>query len=318
MVRSQFLGAFLMVFLIATGYFYAVFAAACATPLTYRVNVVDDRFGLDREAVEAATAAAITTWEAGVGQELFVATEERQVDVLVNFLFDERQVRTQAEGEARDLIDTIEARSIASREAYDVAAAEIAARQSAYETRLAAFEADGSRFDAVIAGYNAEGGAPPDVFAELIAEQERLQAEAATLRSEVRAINQDITALNQLNIAGNDLITTLNEQVADFNETFANGREFHQGEYQAGVIDVFSFADTDELHTVLVHELGHALGVDHVAEPAAFMHAILSDRNVTDQLHAEDKLAFRIVCSPESRLATVPQPWRSLFAFFGV
>jgi hypothetical protein len=319
MPRNRFVAALLLTLVLATSYFYAAYAAICPLPLTYAIGEVDERFALSQAGAELAVRDAVAVWEESLGQDIFQPVNEiGGADVQIRYLFDERQERTTAEARERERLAVVEALSGEVQAAYQQRLDALEAREGAYEVRAAQYERDLSRYNATVAEYNAEGGAPPDVFAELEAEAARLTAEADTLNSEVAAINQLIEDINQLGTEGNQLISTFNERVSDFNSTFADGREFTQGDYRDGTISIYSFADRDELHVVLVHELGHALGIGHVEDPTAFMYYLLGAQDAAARLQPDDVAAFTAVCAPESRLAGVPQPWRAAFAWLGV
>lgn len=64
----------------------------------------------------------------------------------------------------------------------------------------------------------------------------------------------------------------------------------------------------DELVLVLAHELGHALGIGHVDEPGAVMHAMLHEGGMLEpgrdrplELSAADRAALIAVCGRRLR-----------------
>jgi len=318
-MRNRFSVALILTLVLATSYFYAAYAAVCALPLTYTIGEIDERFNLSTAAAELAVADAAAVWEESLEQDIFRSvSDDAEADILVRYVFDERQERTTAEARERERLAVVEALSGEVQEAYQQQVAVLEAREDAYEERAAVYERDLSRYNTTVASYNAEGGAPPEVFAELEAEAERLSTEAEVLNAEVAAINDLIEDINQLGAEGNQLISTFNERVSDFNTVFADGREFTQGDYRDGQISIYSFADRDELHVVLVHELGHALSIGHVEDPTAYMHFLLGGQDPQAGLQPDDIEAFNAVCAPEARLATVPQPWRAFFAWLEV
>ncbi|MAZ29881.1 hypothetical protein CL655_01225 [bacterium] len=319
MLRSQFFFALVLTLVIATTYFYTAYSAVCPLPLAYNLAVVDERFVLDRDAATTAVADATAVWEDALGQDIFLPTEQlSEADFTVNFLFDDRQARTDAEARARERLAVVEALSGEVQSVYQTKLDELETREVAYEARAATYEQDLVRYNATVAEYNAEGGAPEDVFGELEQERERLASEADALNQEIAALNQLVDELNQLGAEANLLVSRYNERVENFNDTFADGREFTQGDWQGDRINIYSFADQDELHVVLVHELGHALGLEHVPDETAFMHYLLGEQDAAGGLRPDDVAAFAAMCSIDARLATVPQPWRTVFAWLGV
>jgi len=316
MLRFRFPIALLLVFVLAGGYFYTTYQAVCDWPLPYRVGEADERFGLSEPEVIEAIEAAAAAWEDGVGQDLFVY--DPAADFTINFIFDDRQELTESGKRARERLDAVESQSTDVQVAYEAQVADLTTREVAYETALATYERDLSRYNRTVASYNDEGGAPPEVFAELESERKRLAAAQDSLTADVAAINDLVAEINTLGQAGNTLISSLNERVDAFNTTFADGREFTQGDYQGGLINIYSFSDEAELYTVLVHELGHALGIDHVEEETAFMHFLLSEQDSLAALTEADIAAFTDVCSRDTRLMSVPEPFRTIFTWLGV
>ena len=81
-----------------------------------------------------------------------------------------------------------------------------------------------------------------------------------------------------------------------FNNQFGGTREFTQGDYQGDHINVYQFRDRAELILVLAHELGHALQLDHVENPASIMYYLMGEQPPESRLSAEDLEAFAQTC----------------------
>ena len=272
-MRSIYIVSLIVVLLFAGGYFYREAQAICAVPLSYRIGVLDDRFNLSFEDARLAITDAEAAWEDATERNLF--TYDETADFSINFVFDERQVFADAEVAFLDRLDNAEDLSESVQAKYQQLVRSYEAAVDRYETDAAAYEQKLSTYNQTVARYNDEGGAPAAVFDELEAEKAALDREQASLNEQIESLNTQVAEINAIGSQGNQLIESYNRGVETFNDTFGDGREFTQGDYTGDAINIYTFKNGEELRLVLVHELGHALSIDHVEDEAAVMHFLL-------------------------------------------
>ncbi len=292
-MRSIYIVTLIVTILFAGGYFYQSASAICAIPLEYRIGVLDDRFDLSFDEARLAITDAEAAWEDATERNLFTYSET--ADFSINFIFDERQIFIDAEGAFLDRLDNAEELSETVQEKYNRLVAAYEAAVAAYETDVASYEKELSQYNATVASYNEEGGAPPEVFDELEAEKSTLDRKQRALNSQIESLNDQVAEINAMGNQGNQLIETYNRGVETFNDTFGSGREFTQGDYVGDAINIYTFKDAEELRLVLVHELGHALSIDHVESESATMHFLLGAQSGYAPT-AADLEAFGAIC----------------------
>ena len=280
-------------------YWYQTSASLCHYPLEYRVGEVDERFSLSEELVRLAVADAESVWEEATGKNLFTYNPESEL--VINFVFDNRQSLSVKERDARARLESLEAESVSVSEQYKVLVKKHETLRQAYEAEVETYEARLQAYNERVESYNEEGGAPPEVYAELESEQAELETMAAVLSAQTEELNTLTEEVNKVGDRGNELITRYNERAEQYNVRFGTAREFTQGDYQNSAINIYTFADQTELQQVLVHELGHALSVEHVENPESIMYHLLGTQPDVVSLTADDLNAFEQVCAE--------QPW---------
>lgn len=287
-------------------YWYATVGIVCSAPLSYSIVApIDDRFGLtEREAIDAAKAAE-ATWEQAIGRELlFVASTSNRADVEIRFVFDERQERALAEESLRESLENKQANSSNVQASYDELVASYSAANRDYTNQVAAYEARLAAHNDTVADYNANGGAPSDVYAVLAEAEAALSAEARALDREAERLQKLARDINELGEQGNQIIRQYNAGVTAYNSEFGEPDEFTQGDYQAGQISIYTFANRDELIKVLAHEFGHALSLPHVEGGDSIMYYLLEDQPTPLALSNADSEALVATCGETGRIGT--------------
>lgn len=266
----------------------------CSTTKTFSVANVDPQFGISKETIELYSKEASKLWNNEYKNNALLAYEAEGGDITIELIYDERQRTTiqneklkQTINKEKEELDDLKATIETLRAEYNALEREIESRTATYNTRLKKHNSD-------VAYWNQKGGAPNDVY-------QRLERERAALETERVALNAKITRYNTLALRirtyardHNQVVETINTKIYKLNETAL--REFEEGTYDPNTdtITIYEFGSPTALKRVLIHEFGHALGLDHVEDEEAIMYAINQGKQIA--LTEADKEELLSVC----------------------
>ena len=282
-----FLGAMMLIAIVRPG--------PCARPLAYRIDRFDDRFGVSREELREALRQAEEVWERPMGKKLFVETDSARL--AVNMFYDERQQRTQAGTRLQGAMQETRASHEAVGRSYEEWRAMYERRLRDFKEGQAEYRSRAEALTAQIREWNAGGNTPLDQWYTFEAERARLLDMRSRLESERAALQDLASTVSGLAQKGNAIATQHNASVATFNALYGGPRQFHKGEFDGRQIAIFEFHDSRDLVLLLAHELGHALGLRHVDDPAGIMHAVAGGQPLGALVPTEaDLAALRKAC----------------------
>lgn len=293
-MRFPFTLALLFAVVLGGGFWYQNTAAICPIPLSYRLGELDESFSLSVDEAKQTLFEAEAKWEESVGRDLFIYDEN--ADFTINFVFDERQELSDAESTQRNKLDAQLKENEELFAVVDKVQIEYNALARSYQNRTATYEERLDEYNQTVLQYNDRGGAPEEEFEVLESERIALNKEADDLIILADELNNLAARLNELSDRGNALVEIYNRDVARYNEQFGFSREFTQGDYQGDKINIYEFSNRNELQTVLLHEFGHALGIDHVVASSSVMYYLLEDMEAVPTFSTDDLAAFYAVC----------------------
>ena len=293
-MRFPYLAALVTSLAVAGTFWYKSTEYVCPVPMTYRLGPVDDLFSISREDALTRNNEDENAREKKTGRELFRYDDNGTL--AINFVFDDRQVEANLGGTERNKLDAQFAETETLKKNIQELQKDYEEKLKTYEASVSSYEIDLTRYNERVSQYNDQGGAASEVYADLERERHLLNARLNEINFDSEALNKQAQNINTLGQKSNDLINAYNKQVESYNKSYGFSKEFTQGDYQDSRINIYKFSSDEELVSVLTHEFGHALGIEHVADSSAVMYYLLKEGGQKPILNDADIESFQAVC----------------------
>ncbi|HRK21947.1 MAG TPA: matrixin family metalloprotease [Fimbriimonadaceae bacterium] len=260
-------------------------------PLIWRLGEFDSRFGITQEVFERAIARAAAIWEDEARRDLFERSDS--LGFPVNLIYDHRQEHILASKSSSDRLTETKRRLAETRQFRNETEARFLRNKDLFEDQKSRFELDLSAHNHRVAEINAKGGATENEAQSLDLERSTLE----TTRRRIDEIRSQVLRLqdqtNRLSQRCNDLVRQSNTLVAEHNRRFGSVKqtigECIRSERDIRRINIYAFENQDHLAIVLAHELGHALGLEHVVGEGAIMSEVEAGERGSGSLKLTDR-----------------------------
>lgn len=269
----------------------------CGQPLVYSIGGFDERFGLSQADFSRTIDEAAKIWQDPVNKKLFSLRPDGPLKI--NLIYDSRQAAT-------DKLKTLGISIHNNRASYEILKDKYEALEKVYQTQkneldnmVKYYEEQAASYKAEVSAANKRGGVNAEEHALLEQERKDLDKLVESIKAKKAAFNKTVEDLNAMASVINRLINGLNLTVKSYNTVGASSSgEFQAGQYVRDVsgerIDIYQFDDRAALIRVLAHELGHALGIEHLDNPQAIMYRLNESGN--DKITADDIMALKKTC----------------------
>jgi uncharacterized protein YukE len=278
----------------------------CTEPVTYSIGEIDDRFLINPGYLKSILNEASLIWSEAAGRKLFQFAEEGG-QIEIELVYGEQQQISDRERQFRSRINAMEHRIVRMEREYNRFSRRFEEKVAAYQRDVQQLDREIRELNRWVQRINSRGG-----FTE--PELREYENRKALIDRESRKIEYSETEIDRQGRNLNDRLDRLNTQideknllVEEYNQNFAGSNRFTQGEYiedrSGRKIRIYHYTDSNELRLVLAHEMGHAMGIEHVSNPMSVMYHLMNGQNRQElKLTPQDIEALESVCGPSAVL----------------
>lgn len=271
------------------------FGSKCDVPFHYAIGSIDPQFNIDKDTLKTDMLRAESDWELAFQKNIL--TYDESSEFKVNLIFDERQKATLESKNLAKQLDTVQNLQAGISKSYDTLTLEYDTKKTQYERDLQVYQKQSEEYNARVRHYNSHENATEVEYKQLEKQRENLDAFSIAIESKRKKLNELVGTINTLVAEEKNVVALYNKEVTTFENIHGQAKEFDQGVYTGKEINIYQYNEESDLVLVLAHELGHALGLNHVENSESIMYYLMAKQNLDDIKPSEQDLqALDFIC----------------------
>jgi uncharacterized protein YjaZ len=249
-----------------------VLTAECR-PVTYYLGTIDERFGVSREE-------ALTVLDNAAAFFSPHVRLDPLGDVRVDFVY----TQTQKAYEEIDALKRAGQFTEDKKQALADSHKQFAILAEQYKRKARRYEEKVLALNTLIQTTGLDGSHKRSLDLDIDHERTLLEKERTSLEAEAKNLREIQNRLNAQSASLNSSIENLNESIRSSQERYGRGLSYdNAGLYEYNekgrTITVFLHKDPEQLTALIAHELGHALGLQHVTDKHSLMNPLQTTEN---------------------------------------
>lgn len=274
---------------------YAPVVMPCSSPLEYSIGSVDPRFNMTEDNLVSLAKEAESIWEKQSEKNLF--SYKSNATLKINLIFDARQQQALEAVELEQKLEKLKLSDNSLKTQYNKLYDEYSQETDDYNSLAKKYENEINAYNKEVSRWNKAGGAPPDEYEKLNKEQDALEAMRKKLEKQRKIIKDLINQMNSLASREKQMVSSYNESLGTYRSKYGGTREFEKGIFNGQEVNIYQFNENSDLELTIAHELGHALGIEHVENNQSVMYYLMGEQDLYDPtLTSEDLSALKGVC----------------------
>lgn len=247
------------------------------TRLRYQIAEVDPRFGMSKEQAIQLSKEAIQIWHDGTQKQLFVYDDKAKLKI--KLIYDARQENYNAFKKTQQELDQEHSSNQRISGNLDVSKSSLEQMQQSLRQEQIQLRAEADYLNQQRISWSR-------IENEQGENRQRIEAQYQALKEKAQQLQHNIAYYNQMNAQYNQQVGQHNSSIERYNWNVMQAknrfppREFHKGVFMGDQIQIYQFDTEDDLRLTLAHELGHALGLGHHADPEALMYPVLGEQDL--------------------------------------